>query len=93
MEVTRKEIYSWLALPILEMFVLLRTKPSIQCNEILHGIMNTFLETVASTLIKETKELKRGDQLSQLGLVCKWNKSQHEQVYQCVLLLTTQAYA
>lgn len=68
---TRKEIHHWLALPILELLVLLRTKPSVQCSETLHRIMDAFLETVASTQTKETKELKQGDQFSQLGLVCK----------------------
>lgn len=37
--------------------------------------MNKFQETVASIQIKEIKELRQSDQLSQLGLVCKRNKS------------------
>lgn len=48
--------------------------------------MNKFQETVASIQINKTKELQQGDQLSQLGLVCKRNKSQCKQVYECVLL-------
>lgn len=56
---------NWLSLSNLELFVLLRTKPSIQGNETIHGIMNKFQETVATIQIKETKELKQGDQLSQ----------------------------
>lgn len=48
--------------------------------------MNKFQETVATIQIKETKEPKQGDQLSQLGLVCKRNKSQRKQVYECVLV-------
>lgn len=36
----RKEVPNWLALSNLELFILLRTKPSIQGNETLHVIMN-----------------------------------------------------
>lgn len=72
----REEIHTWLALSNLELFNLLRKKtPSIHGNETLHGIMNKFQETVASIQIKETKELWQSDQISQLGLVCKRNKS------------------
>lgn len=48
----RKEIHNWLALSDLELFILLRTKPSIQGNETLHEILNKFQETVASIPIK-----------------------------------------
>lgn len=83
---TAKEIDSSLAQSNLELFILLRTKPSIQGNETLHGIMNKIQETVATMQSKEPKELQQGNHLSQLGLVCKRNKSQCEQVYECVLL-------
>lgn len=86
MAMARKEIRSWLALSNLELAVLLRTNPRIRGNETLPGIMNKFQESGASVQIKETMELKQDAQLSQLALVCKWNKSQRKQVYQYVSL-------